>query len=341
MQEDELQIFEHAPDAMLLVDTEGKILRANNQVSNIFLYSSDELVGMPVEILMPERYRRKHVHHRDGYMASPRTRPMGAGLELYGIRKDGTEFPVDIMLSPLKTSKGDMILSIIRDVTERKKAEAQILEDSKRKATLLQEIHHRVKNNLQIISSLLFLQSSYVTDSEILQALKESRARIRSIALIHEQLYQTENFAKVDFGDYLQQLSKELFSMYSIEQNRIVLDLDVIHLPISIDAAIPCGLIINELISNSLKYAFPNNRKGRIWLDLKLLSDSTYHLEIGDNGVGLPKEYNLMTTKTLGLKLVMDLVKQLEGILTTKTDEGLVYSIIFKEPVYKERGIEK
>jgi PAS domain S-box-containing protein len=165
------RIFEFAPDAILLVDGRGHIAKANAQTEKMFGYRREAIIDQPIEILIPERFARHHVGYRSGYVASPHTRPMGMGLELFGKRQDGTEFPVDIMLSPLETEQGSLTLAVVRDATERKRIETQAREA---KEMYFKEVHHRVKNNLQVISSLLFLQSTYTTDPNTLGILRES-----------------------------------------------------------------------------------------------------------------------------------------------------------------------
>lgn len=209
---------------------------------------------------------------------------------------------------------------------ERKKVEEQIKSSLKEKELLLKEIHHRVKNNLQIISSLLSLQASTISDAPLKQKFKESQDRIQSMALLHESLYSNKDLSKVNSNFYFSALSNSLYDSYQKDHNKISLtiDIDAKLDRLNIDIAIPCGLIINELISNSLKYAFPDNRTGEIYVRLKPSETKPdfYNLIIGDNGIGLKKEIDFKSMDTLGLQLVYALSEQLNGKIEIKSEKG-------------------
>lgn len=328
------RIFEFAPDAILLVDGEGRIAKANAQAFRMFGYSRGELLGELVEILVPQRLAHHHVAYRSGYLSSPRTRPMGAGLELFGKRKDGTEFPVDIMLSPLETHDGRVVLGVIRDATERKRMETEAIHV---RETYLKEVHHRVKNNLQVISSLLFLQSIHTPDPKVLEILKESQSRVKSIALIHEKLYRSSELVRLDFAEYVRDLVSDLFRSYGMEQRGITVDLRVENVALEIDTAIPCGLIINELVSNVLKHAFPNGTTGKVTIELLPKGERRFDLLVQDDGIGLPEGLDWKTSGSLGLQLVNDLTRQLDGTVRVDVNGGTTFRIAFREVQYKER----
>ncbi|MEW6126763.1 MAG: PAS domain S-box protein [Acidobacteriota bacterium] len=336
------RLFEFAPDAIIVIGKNGCITRANAQTEEMFGFTRNELINQPIEILIPDRFTAKHIGHRSGFLNAPLTRTMGAGLELYGKRKDGTEFPVDVMLSPVQMEFDRVVLAVVRDITERKTAELKVQEAMRREMHLKEvhqkELHHRIKNNLQVISSLLYLQSAYVNDTATLEILRESQTRVKSIALIHEKLYRSDNIEKLDFAGYVRDLLVDIFRTYSglHEGLAVHTDLETIHL--GIDTAIPLGLIINELISNALKHAFPNNQPGEIWVDLHPLGDKQFSLSISDNGVGLPANLDWKKTRSLGLKLVMDLTKQLEGKIEVFNQPKTRFQITFGELQYKERG---
>jgi len=222
---------------------------------------------------------------------------------------------------------------------QRSIVEETIKESLEEKKVLLREIHHRVKNNMQIISSLLNLQSQHVDELETQDVLQESQGRVRSMAMIHETLYQSPSLTRIDFKDYIDKLTSHLFYTYGVRNNDIEQVLEVKDVKMNIDTAIPCGLIINELVTNSLKYAFPEsegNSKGMIKIELNQIKDQ-FKLVVLDNGVGLPSHIQPETTETLGLQLVNNLVKQIEGSLKIDRTLGTSFTIIFKELTYKER----
>lgn len=329
------RIFEFAPDAILLVDGRGRIAMANAQAEKMFGYDRAVLLGQLIELLVPKRFASRHVGYRSGYVHAPHTRSMGVGLELFGLRKDGTEFPVDIMLSPLESGSEHLVLAVIRDSTERKRIEAQAREA---REMYFKEVHHRVKNNLQVISSLLFLQSTYTTDTNTLAILKEAQTRVKSIALIHEKLYRSPEMVKIDFVEYVRDLVSDLFRTYSVEQESIDIRIEVGDVQLEIDTAIPCGLIINELVSNALKHAFPGGGPGAISVSLSSTAQGEFRLMVGDNGHGLPPGFDPKNSTSLGLKLVTDLTKQLDGTLEVSVNGGTTFSITFRELLYIDRS---
>ncbi|MBU7029835.1 MAG: PAS domain-containing protein [Theionarchaea archaeon] len=223
------------------------------------------------------------------------------------------------------------ITGVMVDITERKRAEEKIKQSLHEKEVLLREIHHRVKNNLQVVSSLLNLQSEYVKDGQYKKMFGESQNRIQSMALIHEKLYQSENLAEIDFKEYIISLVNGLVRSYEVTADKVSLVIEVEDVSLGIDTAIPCGLIINELVSNSLKHAFPDRRKGEITIRLRSINDMI-ELVVCDNGVGIPDDIDLKTTESLGLDLVTTLAEyQLDGEITLDRSNGTAFTVTFKE----------
>ncbi len=230
-----------------------------------------------------------------------------------------------------KNGRVTHITGVMVDITGQKQAEEQIKASLKEKEVLLREIYHRVKNNIQVISSLLNLQSEYIEDEKYKEMFRESQNRIQSMALVHEKLYQSENLAKIDFNEYIVSLVYELFRLYRVRTDRVALKIEVEDVPLGVDAAVPCGLIINELVSNCLKHAFPDDRKGEITIRLRSVNGKI-ELTVADNGVGIPDSVDIRTTGSLGLDLVTTLAEsQLDGEITLDRSNGTAFTIIFKE----------
>lgn len=221
------------------------------------------------------------------------------------------------------------VIGILRDVTERKQAEERIKASLREKDVLLREIHHRVKNNMQIISSLLRLQSRLVKDDKMVEMFKESQNRIRSMALIHEKLYQTEDLSRINFADYIRSLTVHLFHTYRVNPNIVKMNTELEEVYLNINKAIPCGLVINELVSNALKHAFPNGKRGEIHVKFYSNRQKRKKLIVSDDGIGLPEDFNFREPETLGLQLVNDLVKQVEGRIKLDGTKGTTFSISF------------
>ncbi len=310
------QVVEAAPNAMVMIDKAGRIVMVNTQAELVFGYARDEIVGQPVELLVPERLRGHHSMLRDSFFAGPRPRPIGAGRDLRALRKDGSEFPVEIALNPIETDNGTMVLSAIVDISDRKREEERIQAALKEKDILLGEIHHRVKNNLQIVYSLLHLQSARISDRAALDLLRDSQNRVRSMALIHQTLYGSKDFAKVDFGLFIETLLPALIGSYAIDSERIQVRVDVEPVRLPIDAAVPCGLVLNELITNALKHAFQDRDHGEIRIALIRQSGNEALLTVSDNGIGLPDHVDTTRTDTLGLQLVGLLADQIAGTIS-------------------------
>ncbi len=223
------------------------------------------------------------------------------------------------------------VIVITRDITDNIEFETQLINSVKEKEILLKEVHHRVKNNLQVISSILNLQSSYVDDEKTLEIINESQNRIRSMSYIHESLYQTKDFSSIDFHDYITNLVQNLVHSYQIFSGKTKLNLDIARVQLGLDQAIPCGLILNELVSNSLKHAY-SEAGGEIQIEIKEENNKVI-IRVEDFGSGLPKGFKIEESETLGLGLVDTLIDQIDGELILKTETGTKYLIIFEKQV--------
>ena len=243
---------------------------------------------------------------------------------------------LDLTITPIKLDHKNIIFGLGNDITERKKAEEAILSSLKEKELLLREIHHRVKNNLQIISTLLTLQSSQSKKNKVNDLYRESQNRIQSIALIHENLYHSDDLAHINFKAYVKGLITDLFDSYGVNPKKIRMNLDIEDITLGIETAIPCGLIINELVSNSLKHGFRNVETGLVSVDIKKIDETEFLLKVFDTGSPFPEDINILSNDSLGLELIKNLVEQLDADLSFKKNMK-EFKIIFKELEYKER----
>ena len=450
------QAVESGPCAIAMVNAAGLIVMVNAKTEAYFGYSRTELLGQSLEILVPERFRIGHVGSRQAFFADSQARQMFAGLDLYGLRKDGTEFPAEIGLSSIDSHEEKLVLSTILDITERKRIQKKLQDNKERlnfaldtlntgtweldlnslvahhsllhdqlfgyatlqpewtfqtfldhvipedkaaviesftaannsqtdwdfvcricrvdgeirwlwakgrrkfdnsgcqlslagivqditerklandklqaalseKELLLKEVYHRVKNNLQVVSSLINLQADNVKNEEAVDQLKQSADRIKSMALIHEKLYQSKSLAKINFNIYIHSLVEHLLFSHAAHSDKIKINMTIDDLFLDFDTAIPCGLIINELLSNALKHAFPDDQHGEIDISFRL-DQGEFILVISDNGIGIPADLDSQKITSLGLQLVATLTNQLSGQMTLEKSNGTMFTLRF------------
>lgn len=331
------QIFQDASIGMALIDFQShQFIQVNPAWCRLLGYSASEIVSLTFDQITHPDDLPQDLHYleqRDqGKLDSYR-------LEKRYFKKNGELIWANLTMTVLREQEGlpKFTLAMIEDITERKQTESLIQASLLEKETLLKEIHHRVKNNLQIISSLLRLQSRQIKDQWTLELFKESQNRVQAMALIHEKLYQSSNLAQIDFQEYITTLIDHLCRSYDIHQPAITIKINVEPVPLPIDTAIPCGLIINELVSNSLKYAFPGNPGGEICVNLQFgvspcnapVDKDRFILTISDNGIGLPEDLDFRNTSSLGLQLVCRLAKQIGGSLELNRSQGTEFKLVF------------
>lgn len=272
---------------------------------------------------------------------------MGERRDIYGARKDGMEVPLEIALNPVQTVDGQYVLCSVEDITTRKRQEdervamvsqlrslnAELGRGLGEREVLLQEVHHRVKNNLQVISSLMSIQARSVEDANAAAALVECRTRVEAIALIHEKLYQSKDYAEVPFDIYVAELVENISE--AIGSRMVSMIVEVEDFPLSVNKAIPCGLIINELVTNAMRHAFQPGVCGEIKVSMKQIPDRRVELVVADNGVGM--DADAARPNSLGLHLVSTLVRQLRGDLDKTTNAGTQFSVTF--PAHDEEQV--
>ncbi|MBI5458747.1 PAS domain S-box protein [Methanobacterium sp.] len=328
-------LFESNPDYTILIGLDGVILDVNSSAANFTNLSKEELIGKTYAEL--GLFPKKDLHLLIESFANVLKGEIIGPFQNRLLSKEANISWVETQLVPImKEGNVYSIMVIAEDITHRKTATDQLIKSVNEKDVLLKEIHHRVKNNIQIISSLLNLQKQHVDSDEFVNILSESQNRIKSMAMIHEKLYHSGDLTRINFAEYIETLVSDLYSSYATSTRQVTPFINVENVRFNIETAVPCGLIINELISNSLKHAFPKGKTGTLSVSLKT-SDEWNELVISDDGVGFPEEFDIENSKTLGLQLVNILVKQLDGKITLNRINGTRFKIIFKELNYKKR----
>ena len=322
--EERFSVFmSHLPASAFIKDAGGRMVFANRYLQELFGIqdyagkTTPELIPGELAVQMTEDDRRALA---EGVISIQETL----------LDTQGRERTFETLKFPIHTAGKPVCLGgVAVDITDLKQTEAALRTSLEEKTALLQEVHHRVKNNLQIVSSLLNLQAGQEKSLPVLAALRDTQNRIRSMAMLHEMLYRSESLARVNFAAYLESLCAHLLRALGVDPNRVRLDCHAAAVELGLDQAVPCGLIINELVSNALEHAFPEGRAGRIAVELHRDSDDRLALTVADDGVGLPASLDFSQTSTLGLQLVRILTTQLQGTLGVERGQGASFQVTF------------
>ena len=322
-------ILRNMQDILVIADAHGNIRLCNKSVLDLLQYRENELLNRSIACLLPSG---NTLFDAEGLEKLLQQKAL-SNIELSFATSRGEQVPLLLSVAVL-VDRDEQIEGFVitaRDITQRVEAEIQLKSSLEEKEVLLKEIHHRVKNNLQVISSLLNLQARQVNDEKALEMFDDSKNRVRTMALIHEKLYKSADLAQIDFGEYVHSLVNSLFEAYRDRGENIRALIDVENVLMGVDQGIPCGLIVNELVSNSLKHAFPSARQGSIWISLSPLREGKYILGIRDDGVGLPAMIDFRNSDSLGLRLVNILVSQLGGHIELYSGEYTDFRIEFSQ----------
>jgi PAS domain S-box-containing protein len=320
-------LIEASIDPLVTIAEDGKITDVNAATEHITGCSRTIMIGTDFSEYFTEQDRAREGYQKAFSEGSVRDYP----LEIR--HKDGTLTPVLYNATVFRDETGKVrgVFAAARDITERRKMEHDIRTNLGEKEMLLKEIHHRVKNNMQVISGLLLVQSQSLKDESVKVLFNEAMTRIKSIALVHEQLYRSDNLSQIEYGGYLRKMFGPLFESYKADTRKIAMVIESDNVMVTIEKAVPCSLIVNEMMSNSLKYAFPGDRKGEIRIRFSLdETKENYILDYSDNGIGLPEGFVPGKTGSLGTTLINGLTKQLKGTLTlVPGGPGVHYVISF------------
>jgi len=325
-------LFEASLDAIMVLSPEGAFEDANPAATELLGYSLAELEQMKQEDVLPTAQEK---------VSDPPLSTSGdKGVEHLHIRAKGDRtIPVALTFSPV--SEGGTLKHIVviaRDITEREKAERERQHALEEKTTLLQELYHRTKNNMQVIIGLIGMQAAQVQDPTTVTALTEIKSRVQSMALVHRKLYQSQDLSHVNLAEYIRELTDLLLESYQTEPDLITVAFELEPILVLIDTAVPCGLILNEVLSNALKHAFPDHRTGRIEIKLRQLDNGELMVQISDDGVGFPAGMEPRQCSTLGLQTIYGIGEyQLHGQVTCHNGSGVRWRLVFRDTHYQQR----
>jgi len=323
-------VLDSSPTAMIISNiSDGMILYANPVAQAMLGRTDAELVGSVINDFYDKMDNQELLFEVSEENMEIKDREPLKKQELLTKHKDGTKIYTDASIQLIEYEGNKVLISTFFDLTERKQSEAKIKASLKEKETLLQEIHHRVKNNMTVISSLLKLQMGSIDNEIAKEALQDSQNRVQSMSMIHETLYRSDNLSDIDLKTYLSELGRNVIQNYSFSK-KVQFRVEAESIMISVKQASPVGLIVNELITNSLKYAFTDDTEDEILLELKSNNENGVELTVSDNGVGIPEGFDLKTADSLGLKLVKMLVEnQLDGSVDMENSNGTKFNIKF------------
>lgn len=328
-------LFEGGPDPSFVLNSDEEFVDVNEKLVQISGYNKEEILGkkFPEVEFLTEESKQKTAENFDKRKQGEIIAPYEITVKTKGGEYIFAELNVK---SLIKEGKIVGEIGTARDITDRKRFEAKIQASLREKEIMMREFQHRVKNNFQIISSMLNMQAMKATDESVVGSLLESRSRIHTMAIIHSQLYQSENLELVEMNITIRGLVNFLFAIYAKEGKEIASSVTATGVTLHISQAIPCGLIINELVSNALKHAFNGMAKGSIAISMRSLDDDKLKLSVKDNGVGIPKEFDIYKPNTLGLQLVKALTEdQLKGKMVLTSDNGAEIYIEFPKINYE------
>ncbi len=329
-------VVESANDAIYTTDRQGRFTYLNPVALKQTQYAKEELLGQPYSVLIHPDHAEKVMKH---YSSQFSERTPQTYYEFPIVAKDGTQIWIGQNVQLLiKDDKVTGFQSIARDITDRKLAEEKLRASLAEKEVLMREIHHRVKNNLQVISALLTLQADHVEEQKAIEVLSSANARLKAMALVHEKLYESNNLAQIRIGEYVNDLVSDLISFNDEFAARIALTIDIDEISFGPDTMIPIGLIITELLTNAMKHAFPKGRQGKLQVRLRSINKDFFELQVSDDGIGISEEVQSGHSPSLGLELVAAFAKKLQGEVHFNTSAGTEFSMKFKRAEIQHRS---
>jgi two-component system, sensor histidine kinase PdtaS len=326
-------LFENSETAIIIIQEDGTISQVNNEFENLCGYSKDEIEDKKSfeELLLKNEAEKLRTYHN---LKCYNSQVTSQTYQSYIVHKNSDILSVYVTITPISYTKECLIS--LKDITKLKKIKTDLRTSIKEKEVLLRELNHRVKNNLQMIYSLLHLEESYVNGEESIKLLESTENRVRALIFVQNMVHESSNLSIINFSAYIQKLVLDMLNVYGAKNNiKPVFNMDQISF--NIETTIPCGLIVSEIIYNTIKHAFPNNETGKITLDFHSCSDEEFELIIHVPGKNLPQNINFNNKNSFELVLIQMLVKQLDSALEIDRSPGTTFKIKFKELSYKER----
>jgi len=331
------EVFDSTLDSIIVIDSKGIILSFNRGAELMLGYDNNEVVGKNVSMLIPEPYRSQHDSYLKKYLESGEVHVIGQEREFEIVTKAKARLPISLRVTEMAHKNEFLFIGVIHDISSQKEYQETLKKSLAEKEVLLKEVHHRVKNNMLIVSSILEMQEELTKDRGLIRILHECQDRISSMAMIHQQFYRSDNLSSIDFTYYLDELIERLHIASKTHHQQIDIEKNLDTLSLNVETATPLGLIVNEILSNSFEHAFKDRSDGVISIVMRVDENDNVNLCIRDNGVGLPEGYNLEGGDSLGLQLIRLLSMQLGASLEISGNDGMEVCLTFNESQYRNR----
>jgi PAS domain S-box-containing protein len=331
------EVYNSTLDAIIVINAQGEILSFNRGAELMFDYQSEEILGQNIAILVPEPHNKLHDDYIKKYKETGNAHVIGQEREFVINTRNNPALPINLRVTEMTYGDEPLFIGVIHDITRQKEYQENLKKSLSEKEILLKEVHHRVKNNMLIVSSILEMQEEHTDDPELIKVLKDCQERINSMAMIHQQFYRSDNLSDIDFTQYLEELLEKLLIAGRTKHKNIEIKTELANISLNVETATPLGLIVNEILSNCFEHAFENNETGLISVSLASTEKTGIVLCIEDNGTGLPENINFDEVESLGLQLIHLLSLQIDAKLDISSNNGTKICLSFTESQYKNR----
>ncbi len=323
------KLTENIREGIILTDKKMKIVFWNKGAENIFGYDQNEAKGKPLDFILSEGTKKKYLKGLNQLISSGKSEISDNWVEMVGVKKDWSRFPMEIVLDTREGGKNKYFIFIIRDITRQKRIESQMKTKIKEKEILIEDFQERVNQNLSLIYRLLSMQHDFNKSRHPISQKMESHDYIQDMDLVYGSKFQPNKALKVNLPKYIQSITKRLFDSYKVNKNKITLNLNISDIYLNVKTATLCGLIISELVSNSIKHAFPDNRKGKISVCFNKENENQYSIQVKDTGIGFPSDLDFRDPQSRGLEIINDMTSQLNGTIKLKKEQGTEFTVTF------------